>query len=85
MQGTEDNFYKQGQLLPENFEKVAEEIGASDLQVNYREVRPIVKRHPRNDANGCRATTILTSSYPHSQAITSSMLPRPWDSFDYII
>ncbi|KAK4069312.1 CAZyme family CE1 [Trichoderma harzianum] len=35
--GTEDSFYKQGQLLPENFEKVAEEIGASDLQVNYRE------------------------------------------------
>ncbi|KAK0757369.1 hypothetical protein N5P37_010091 [Trichoderma harzianum] len=35
--GTEDNFYKQGQLLPENFEKVAKEIGASGLQVNYRE------------------------------------------------
>ncbi|KAK4069557.1 uncharacterized protein Triagg1_6981 [Trichoderma aggressivum f. europaeum] len=35
--GTEDNIYKQGQLLPENFAKVAEEIGASDLQVNYRE------------------------------------------------
>ncbi|KAL5095005.1 hypothetical protein Trisim1_003611 [Trichoderma cf. simile WF8] len=35
--GTEDSFYKQGQLLPENFAKVAEEIGASDLQVNYRE------------------------------------------------
>ncbi|KAL7910415.1 family 1 carbohydrate esterase [Trichoderma velutinum] len=34
--GTEDNFYKQGQLFPENFEKVAEEVGASDFQVNYR-------------------------------------------------
>ncbi|KAI5465498.1 family 1 carbohydrate esterase [Mariannaea sp. PMI_226] len=35
--GTGDNFYKQGQLLPENFEKAAKEAGLSDLKVNYRE------------------------------------------------
>ena len=33
--GTNDNFYKQGQLLPENFEKAAEDKG---IQVRYQEV-----------------------------------------------
>ncbi|KAM7199095.1 Alpha/Beta hydrolase fold [Naviculisporaceae sp. PSN 640] len=36
--GTGDNFYKQGQLLPENFEKAAKEAGVSDgLTLRYQE------------------------------------------------
>lgn len=35
--GTGDNFYKAGQLLPENLEKAAKEAGATDIQVNYRD------------------------------------------------
>ena len=34
--GTGDNFYKQGQLLPENFEKAAKEAGKK-VTVNYRD------------------------------------------------
>jgi S-formylglutathione hydrolase len=34
--GTGDNFYKQGQLLPENLEAVASEKGFSNVKVNYR-------------------------------------------------
>lgn len=34
--GTGDNFYKQGQLLPENFEKVAKSAG-KNVKVNYRD------------------------------------------------
>lgn len=33
--GTADNFYKQGQLLPENFEKAAKEAGA-EVEVRYQ-------------------------------------------------
>lgn len=37
--GTGDNFYKQGQLLPENFEKVAKEKGfEKGLVLRYQEV-----------------------------------------------
>ncbi|KAI0396913.1 carbohydrate esterase family 1 protein [Xylariaceae sp. FL0594] len=35
--GTGDNFYKQGQLLPENFERAAEEAGVSGVKVRYQE------------------------------------------------
>lgn len=35
--GTGDNFYKQGQLLPENFEKAAEEKGYKGVQVRMQE------------------------------------------------
>ncbi|KAK3313828.1 Alpha/Beta hydrolase protein [Apodospora peruviana] len=36
--GTGDNFYKQGQLLPENFEKAAKEAGVSDgLTLRYQQ------------------------------------------------
>ncbi|KAL6404046.1 carbohydrate esterase family 1 [Ilyonectria robusta] len=35
--GTADNFYKQGQLLPENLQKAAKEAGVDALEVNYRE------------------------------------------------
>ncbi|PHH82675.1 hypothetical protein CDD82_5215 [Ophiocordyceps australis] len=35
--GTADGFYKQGQLLPENFEKAAKESGVEGLKVRYQE------------------------------------------------
>lgn len=35
--GTGDNFYKQGQLLPENFEKAAKEKGFQGVQVRLQE------------------------------------------------
>ncbi|PHH62583.1 hypothetical protein CDD81_6898 [Ophiocordyceps australis] len=35
--GTADGFYKQGQLLPENFEKAAKESGLEGLEVRYQE------------------------------------------------
>ncbi|KAI0007827.1 putative esterase [Xylariaceae sp. FL0662B] len=34
--GTGDNFYKQGQLLPENFERAAREAGVGGLEVRYQ-------------------------------------------------
>jgi S-formylglutathione hydrolase len=37
--GTADGYYKQGQLLPENFERAAKEVGA-DVEVRYQSVRP---------------------------------------------
>jgi S-formylglutathione hydrolase len=36
--GTGDNFYKQGQLLPENFEKAVKEAGLSGLTLRYQKV-----------------------------------------------
>lgn len=36
LQGTGDNFYKQGQLLPENFQAAAAEAGQSGVQVRYQ-------------------------------------------------
>jgi S-formylglutathione hydrolase FrmB len=36
-QGTADNFYKSGQLLPENFVAVAKEAGFGDDTVSVRE------------------------------------------------
>ncbi|PFH56325.1 hypothetical protein XA68_16718 [Ophiocordyceps unilateralis] len=35
--GTNDNFYKQGQLLPENFEKAVKEAGIEGVKVRYHE------------------------------------------------
>ncbi|KAI3336375.1 carbohydrate esterase family 1 protein [Xylariaceae sp. AK1471] len=35
--GTGDNFYKQGQLLPENFEKAVKEAGVAGVTVRYQE------------------------------------------------
>lgn len=35
-QGTGDNFYKQGQLLPENFLKAARDAGHDERQVQVR-------------------------------------------------
>ncbi|CAL00244.1 S-formylglutathione hydrolase [Aspergillus awamori] len=34
--GTGDNFYKQGQLLPENFEKAAKEAGVEGVTIRYQ-------------------------------------------------
>ena len=36
--GTGDNFYKQEQLLPENFERVAKERGINGVKVRYQPV-----------------------------------------------
>ena len=36
MQGTADNFYKAGQLLPENFLKAARDSGYDEVQVRVR-------------------------------------------------
>jgi S-formylglutathione hydrolase FrmB len=36
LQGTGDNFYKEGQLLPENFLKAARESGYDEVQVRVR-------------------------------------------------
>lgn len=36
LQGTGDNFYKQGQLLPENFEAAARDAGIKGLNVRYQ-------------------------------------------------
>ncbi|GAD97632.1 esterase [Paecilomyces variotii No. 5] len=36
MLGTGDNFYKQGQLLPENLEKAAAEAGIKGLHIRYQ-------------------------------------------------
>lgn len=36
MQGTGDNFYQQGQLLPENFLKAARDAGYDEVQVRVR-------------------------------------------------
>ncbi|KAK5631967.1 hypothetical protein RRF57_007681 [Xylaria bambusicola] len=36
--GTGDNFYKQGQLLPENFEKAVKEAGVTGVEVRYQQV-----------------------------------------------
>jgi S-formylglutathione hydrolase len=35
-QGTGDNFYKQGQLLPENFAAAAKEAGHKGLNIRYQ-------------------------------------------------
>ncbi|KAF4121142.1 S-formylglutathione hydrolase [Geosmithia morbida] len=35
--GRADNFYKQGQLLPENLEKAAKDAGVTDLNVRYHD------------------------------------------------
>ena len=35
-QGTADNFYKNGQLLPENFLKAARDTGYDEVQVRVR-------------------------------------------------
>jgi S-formylglutathione hydrolase len=42
--GTGDNFYKQKQLLPENFEAAAKEAGlGDDVTVRYQEVSSHLK------------------------------------------
>ena len=51
--GTGDNFYKQGQLLPEHFEAAAKKAGLADsVKVRYQEVVPAQLAHNIN----CRGT-----------------------------
>jgi S-formylglutathione hydrolase len=39
--GTGDNFYKGGQLLPENFEKAVQDAGLEGLELRYQPVRSL--------------------------------------------
>ncbi|KAJ2965594.1 hypothetical protein NUW58_g10856 [Xylaria curta] len=71
--GTGDNFYKQGQLLPENFEAAIREAGVTGVTVRYQEVRllscvfrALVLRIVIS------TTTIPTISSQHSPKITST-------------
>ena len=51
MQGTGDNFYKQGQLLPENFEKAVKDAGINGVKVRYHDVSkssPKLRNHHAN-------------------------------------
>lgn len=41
-QGTGDNFYKQGQLLPENLEHAVQDTGLNGLKLRYQEVGIII-------------------------------------------
>jgi S-formylglutathione hydrolase len=53
--GTGDDFYKQGQLLPENLEKAAREAGVEGLTVRYQEVS-----FPRERGRWGRGRCVLT-------------------------
>jgi S-formylglutathione hydrolase len=53
--GTGDDFYKQGQLLPENLEKAAREAGVEGLKVRYQEVS-----FPRERGRWGRGRCVLT-------------------------
>lgn len=69
--GTGDDFYKKGQLLPENFEKAAKEAGVGEgIRVRYQEVCASLviwcglRSGGSADMTGvCRdMTTVITSS-----------------------
>ena len=56
--GTGDNFYKQGQLLPENLEKAAKEAGIKGLEVRYQPVStPTLYINP-SSPSGCPLKTL---------------------------
>jgi S-formylglutathione hydrolase len=72
--GTGDNFYKQKQLLPENFEAVAKETGKDKgLVVRYQEVSSCCTLGKGvYGANGNRDMITRTSSSRHFQQTTST-------------
>jgi hypothetical protein len=77
--GTGDNFYKQGQLLPEKFEEAARESGnEKGVVVRYQDVSPTATYHTierKADGRGInRDTTTPTSSSRHSPRIMLTML-----------
>jgi S-formylglutathione hydrolase len=50
--GTGDNFYKQGQLLPENFEKAAKESGNDKgLVLRYQDVSDVIGMEEKDNKN----------------------------------
>jgi S-formylglutathione hydrolase len=63
-QGTGDNFYKQGQLLPENLEKAVKEAGIEGLTLRYQDV----------SISNTHQITILTrlQGYDHSYFFIST-------------
>jgi S-formylglutathione hydrolase FrmB len=87
--GTGDNFYKQGQLLPENFEAAVKERGfGQGVVVRYQEVRLLFEYAQSVGFDetvlgnvGCtdryldRLTTTAISSLRHLQPIISITLP----------
>lgn len=79
-QGLGDNFYKQKQLLPENFEKAVKDAGVDGVEMRYHDVsrQPTYAKKPQERANKektSRTMTILTSSSPPLARTTSSTRP----------
>lgn len=73
VQGTGDNFYKQGQLLPENFAAAVKESGNDEgLVLRYQDVCPILARSFSAYVR-YRDTTIVTISSHPSPRIISTM------------
>ena len=68
-QGTADNFYKQGQLLPENFEKAVKDAGLKGLTLRFQEARPLHSFcvNPR-----LNKLTVCLQGYDHSYYFMAS-------------
>lgn len=78
-QGTADEFYQKQQLLPENFEKAAQEAGIKDVKVRFHEVRHgwllghllhVVRF--RHDCSFSHLTPIIMQGYDHSYYFIST-------------
>lgn len=88
--GTGDNFYKQGQLLPENFEKAVKDAGVTGVTVRYQEVscphtdssNPGGPREHGLTVCAGRIMTTRTSSSPLSPGIMSTTPPST--CYDFI-
>lgn len=78
VKGTGDNFYKQSQLLPENFEKAVKDAGIEGVKLRYQKVMPYASIYFGNNADMIRTMTILTSSFLRLAKTTLSTLPKPW-------
>jgi len=74
--GTGDNFYKQRQLLPENFVEAAKKSGnEKGLVVRYQEVSyPFLLWEKAVMLNANRGMITHTTSFRHLQRIMSTML-----------
>lgn len=73
-----DNFYKQRQLLPENFEEAARESGNDKgLVIRYQEVSILLISGFTVNRNS-RHMTIVTISLHHLQLTTSIIMRNIW-------
>lgn len=72
MKGTGDNFYKNGQLLPENLQKAATEAGIQGLNLRFQEVSFFYHRVEVGNIDKCRTTITRTTSFLPLAKITSS-------------